>query len=798
MAKKIREAMALILSVCICVSMMIPMQVFADDVNTTTETTVNEGLTTTVSTTVDTTNPTIVVEIVKTETTGTDSEGATVDYEESVVTTTTTSSNGTITEATVTDGSETKGWTQDVQPGQDVPSVNVDLKPGETVTKTESGTNEETVDNIPEGSTATNSDVTTTETTTDRTVTATTSNIEITEVNGRIDMTPVGPEDYEGKTNVSNTAGNGKFGPDRTGVKYLEIPLVDDNGEVVLDDSGNEVIVKVPNPEYWDENWDYQYFESGERSTSGSVYTRLLVFEKDADGNYLYDENGNIKYYWDWWSLGVDPHPNTSFSRTVGTYMNVLWDKDGNLLYTYCLDKNTGMSHWGQGYILENLDDCTYFPTEEAKDNIRAVTTNGYWGTEDGVGSLKQMKENAQAWIESDEEITFTVKNVTYTNTTEEGKAQLLAMLEALNEGDAINSTQAAIWSYANGTSSDVQNSSGGKVFHGFNTSDWGSYYKNDPNPENGGALARMWLAYHYLMALEPEAKSETTVINKESFLADDGMQLVIGNKVSDTAADENGVDHDVYSAELSFTMVVAPSTDNGDDMIVILYDGEGNIVRKARIAGNDAEDDATFTKLIKNGNTYTFKDLHLSENSDITFDLRLEGVQNLGAGVYVYKAIDDNGNSDYALSQTMIGISSGTQEVCIDTTFTVNFSVEEDQSIVATRVWHNESDPIVTPPANPPENPGNTNEPTTNYPTTDDGEQLSGWEQMVADEEIDDEPVPMADSPELETIEDEEVPLADVPYTGDISNLMLLIPVLALACLLYLNKKNGNVLSAM
>ena len=68
----------------------------------------------------------------------------------------------------------------------------------------------------------------------------------------------------------------------------------------------------------------------------------------------------------------------------------------------------------------------------------------------------------------------------------------------------------------------------------------------------------------------------------------------------------------------------------------------------------------------------------------------------------------------------------------------------------------------------------------------------------MVADEEIDDEPVPMADSPELETIEDEEVPLADVPYTGDISNLMLLIPVLALACLLYLNKKNGNVLSAM
>jgi len=83
---------------------------------------------------------------------------------------------------------------------------------------------------------------------------------------------------------------------------------------------------------------------------------------------------------------------------------------------------------------------------------------------------------------------------------------------------------------------------------------------------------------------------------------------------------------NDAYKVDLSFALVVTPSTENGDDMIVRVIDSNGNIIASGRIAGEAKEGEKVLTA--ENG-SYVFKDLMLIEGNH-NFTITLEGIQNL------------------------------------------------------------------------------------------------------------------------------------------------------------------------
>ena len=147
---------------------------------------------------------------------------------------------------------------------------------------------------------------------------------------------------------------------------------------------------------------------------------------------------------------------------------------------------------------------------------------------------------------------------------------------------------------------------------------------------------------------------------------------------------------------------------------------------------------------------------------------MRLEGIQYLNEGVYIYQA--EGGRRE---SQTLVGLAEGEQKIIVSNKMTITFEVDEGNHVVAERVWHNESDPTVTPgtPGGE-EQPGGGNNPPV----------------MTTLYNIDEEEVPLAShlsvNNELVETLDEEVPLAAVPETGDHS-VILILAIIATTLLL-------------
>ncbi|MBQ2953040.1 MAG: hypothetical protein IJE07_05730 [Clostridia bacterium] len=137
MAKKIKKIMSMMLVLCMMASMLSVGVFAADGTVVENESSTVDGVTTDVTTTTTTTtdengNTTVTVTI-ETKTEGTNAEGTKVNSDETRVETTVTDAKGNvISDAVVADGSETKEWTEDVQPGQAVPEVELELKDGET------------------------------------------------------------------------------------------------------------------------------------------------------------------------------------------------------------------------------------------------------------------------------------------------------------------------------------------------------------------------------------------------------------------------------------------------------------------------------------------------------------------------------------------------------------------------------------------------------------------------------------------------------------------------------------------
>lgn len=122
------------------------------------------------------------------------------------------------------------------------------------------------------------------------------------------------------------------------------------------------------------------------------------------------------------------------------------------IFYAYCIDMANGayQNHW---YRIDNLEDAGYFDEDDA-DKIRAIVTNGYWGTaseqneageETSLGSLAKIKQDMKQAI--------TDGDLASGDLTAE---EMELLVDGLTEGLALNATQAAIWTYANGAEVDT------------------------------------------------------------------------------------------------------------------------------------------------------------------------------------------------------------------------------------------------------------------------------------------------------------------------------------------------------
>ncbi len=489
-------------------------------------------------------------------------------------------------------------------------------------------------------------------------------------------------------------------------------------------------------------NWDDARIDNFMKSNK--LYEERSVTVTNADGSestyYLHRIdaiNSNLETE-GWYEDGEwkAEQNSGSYSAVYSTiHQFILVDAEGNESTVYCADQST-TAEQGFSYNIENLEDATYYSEDEA-EMIRSIALNGYWGTKEGIGSLDNMKEMMRASGEFTE-----------------------AEINTLTDGMALTATQCAIWSCSNKMSGVefinmqyVGNPSAGSYP--------GMMNKNLDDVQIAEVDLILKL-YDYLISMEPTSASKEapttadTIINEQNFLKN--MDITVLKKAEDHENNQdNDENNDAYVTNLTFALVVAPSTENGDDLVVSVVDGDGNTVAKGRIAGQ-VQDGETMLIADKNGN-YTFSNITLVEGQQ-NFNISLTGIQNLDEGVYLYTSeVKDNESS-----QTFVGLASGQHAVGVSMNLEFNLSVD-DEIVVTERQWRDEE----------------YHETTTEYHNDDEDEEEY--------EDIPDEPVPLSD---FEDIFDEEVPLANVPQTGANNSswsMMAAAAILALAAAL--SKKN-------
>lgn len=752
--RKFRSVLSLIMALIMIASL--PVAAFAEDVTVVDPAVDNGDGTSTVVTTITSTdtdaegNTTVTVTIEK-ATDGVLADGTVVDRDESRADTTISDENGFVLgESFVEDGKETttKLVEEDSgsEPGQ--PDVTVDLEPGKTTTGIAGETT--VTGDVPTDENDKNYDYTTT-TNADRTVTAeTTQTVVKTEDNGLVEEKPT---DLKGVAPVYDMVDGKK--EDKGGMFDSQF------------DSGERS--KYANPDNWvmPEGTDVRYVGTGEHSKY-YVAVAYVEYEKDENGNTIYDENGapiikELRRYADENSglLTIDGEVTTELPEGVTLqpfydnnggsrpFIFMMMDKNKNKFYGYCCDLETDTMD-GYYYTMSNLEDSSYYASEESADHIRAVLMNGYWGTtgtpnEDGshaFGSLELIKDKLKETITSGAMENTVIEtqakdasgNLLYDENGEpimESKT-MLECIDRLTSGEALLATQAAVWTFANG-SYDFLNGKDASI-----VIDPDSYTPNhNPkgNSKSGEAMddyasAAVDFLYSWLINLSTEQDS-TVIINDKNFVED--MSLTVHDKVADheNNLDDNN-DNDVYNTDLNFKLAFVPGED--DDLLVqISYtDLDGNPVNIVRrLAGENAEGQSYEDILPEEDGSYVLKGLKLSENEDFNFDLRLEGTQYLEKGVYIYEA-----HGGREKSQNFVGVAEGNRNVDVSIGVTVSFDVDENNMVVAERSWHSEGDPNYEPPV-----------------------------------EIIPEPVPLAVEPDGGedeiVIEEEPVPLAQAPSTG-------------------------------
>ena len=798
MAKKIRRLFALCLALCLVLSVA-PLQALALDTTETTTETIVDGDKTTVITTTTTTstdeegNSTVTVHIVKNETTGTAANGSVVNTE--TTTTTVKDANGEIIESSNVEKSDT---TTNVTDGEGTTRTETWNEKGEEFSKETSAPENVTVtvpgtvgsqNTVTTGDAAgfvtENSDGSTSTVLQQGSVTVGTTDVQFSETidtentdmkhvvsattpNENNDLVYVGQAPdmylpgYEGTVTAPEGAENDNYGYTYVGsgntskffpsIIYTE-PL-DEEGKLAM--YGENAYIKKNNITYYYVGWLPEEVKA--------------TIAKDENGNYVTDENGYIldingNRIFKEERTAVDPEGNTVYLHRFDNYGSslnaegwyedgkwvhelngdkaftgvwagpqqfILVDDKGNVVTAYCADVSTPTQD-SFGYNVVNLEDATYYSEEEAKQ-IRSIAANGYWGTAEGFGSLKELKGIlAEAGFTAEE-------------------------LASLTDGAALTATQMAIWSCSNKMSS-IQ-------FINSHYSNWGP--GNVPADKEDEVKA-MFKFYTYLMDLEGtelEGTTADTIINEDNFIKD--MSVTVIDKAEDHANNEDDDDtNDAYVTNLTFALVVKPSTENGDDLVVSVLGPNGEVIASARIAG-EAQDGETVLIADEDGN-YCFENLTLIEGKQ-NFHLNLTGIQNLKEGVYLYSSeVRTEDGGEEVSSQTLVGVSSG--ERGVNVTMDIKFEVAVDDTVIVTeRVWQHEGDPV-----------------EDFFPTPDPEEEEEVPPPPVFEVNVEDDTIEIPDEP---------VPLADAPKTGSnaiVWVVLALFAAMGMAATRFTTKKQHN-----
>lgn len=725
MAKKTRKFVAALMALSICLS-VIPMHAFAaeeTDTQFSTETS-PEGLTTNVETTTKTTtdengNVNVTVTVEKT-TSGVTADGVAVERTE-----TRTESNGNWVE----EGKETtKANGTDVNISVDVP-----VTEGGSNTVTNPIPDPVVSGDIKKGEDDPEYDQTTTTIEKPASVTVNNTKVEFEDVI------------LEGTSKLEHIAS--------------EVTPNNDN-DLLRDKTSNTGAVIPENPEDAPapaEGFEYVHLGTGNSSqfwvaflptTPANANDKPIYTYVDEDGNTVNLYAGSKKQTVDELYIEgekVELDGNVKVNRS-GVFQFVMYNPaTGEVSTTYCADLVTG-AELGYSYNIENLEDATYYSDAEAA-MIRTVANNGYWGTKDDpatpeaeFGSLEAVKEMMRNAKDENGDPVFTAADI-----------------DNLTDGAALSATQFAIWTFSN-------KNNGYKIINNmYSNKNEDQILKNYWNsvPESEQATQDvLFKLYEYLINLDPsgipEAEKSTanTIINEKNFLKDMNVTVLEKAENHENNADDDDT-NDAYKTNLSFALVVAPSSENGDDLVVKVIGADGSVIASGRVAG-EAQDGELVLKPDENGN-YTFTNIVLTEGNQ-NFNLTLEGIQNLEEGVYLYSSEVRNGNS----SQTMVGMAKGEHEVNVSMTLSFDLNVE-DEVVVKERIWRDDS----AIEENTPDEEERT--PPTNYRVTIEGDGL-------------------------EEIPDESVPLASAPKTGDISCLWAAVITAASLTLMAINfsgKKN-------
>lgn len=423
--------------------------------------------------------------------------------------------------------------------------------------------------------------------------------------------------------------------------------------------------------------------------------------------------------------------------------------KTGELITTYCADQRTYALD-GYSYNIENLEDGDYYDAEAAA-HIRTIAENGYWGTEEGVGSLDAMREMMRSAKDENGNALFTEEEIAI-----------------LNDGVAMTATQYAIWNYSNEADNvkylNVNYINSGDTLNKKVT----SYGAMGDVPQDKQAHADLiFKLSNYLIHMEPtvieDPTSANTVMTEENFISD--LDVTVIEKAQSHENNQDTDDgNDAYVTDVRFALVVTPSTENGDDMIVKIV-SNGQVLKEARIAGNAKEgEDLEMLTCDENGN-YTIRNIILTEGNQ-EFNITLEGVQNLETGIYLYSSEIRNEEGVDTSSQTMVGMASGHHAVNVS--MTVAFELDVQDQVVATEhVWRSEK--------------------TQPLPNEEPAEPVAAAYRLgVANNEPAQENI---------VIEEEPVPLAKAPETGDDSGIAAMFALLSGLSLvvLQLTKKRSN-----
>lgn len=507
-----------------------------------------------------------------------------------------------------------------------------------------------------------------------------------------------------------------------------------------------------------------------------------------------YDEEGNF-HEGEW----VDPINGEKRSASYATAQQfVLVDKTtGEVITTYCADQETRTQEF-YGYNMENLEDADYYNDEQAAQ-IRTIALNGYWGTEGteldesgntvpATGSLDAMKDMMRSAVDEEGNRIFTDEEID----------------NSLTDGVALSATQMAIWS--------CSNKMDGVQFVN-------AHYVNPENDALGDVpeakedeVELTFKLYEYLKNMEPteaEATSSETVITAENAVKD--LSVTVVDKAEGHANNlDDDNNNDAYVTDVSFALIVTPSTENGDDMIVKVV-SNGEVLKEARIAG-EAKEGETLESLSadENGN-YTIQNVTLIEGNQ-EFNISLEGIQNLDEGVYLFTSEVQTIEEEEVSSQTMVGLAKGEHAVNVSMTYAFDLYVEDEVSLIEnyfrnewydyTPVYYDyDPDPTPTPTPTPVPDPTPTPDPeSTPAPdptSTPDPDPTSTPDPKPTSEsnptpkpKVKDEPK-AKDEPKVVrvviearevVIPDEMVPLAAAPETGDASMIYAAMAIISAA----------------